>query len=481
MTEILAVGLNSFGQLGIGSRVRKETYVPTKFGIASTAEEGARVGSDGVVRSTLNADDIVDVQCGCHCTVVLYKDGVVEIAGNVTNDVMPLLTPVQISFPPKAVQVACGRKHVLLLFDSGCVLSWGTGYFGQLGHGDDSSLDQPTLIKALTPPALGQRAVLVAAGGHHSGIVTDSGNAFMWGLNRSSQCGTSIKSDVLLTPKHVDMKKAVQQNNNQKVHIEQLVCGRNHSAFVSREGEVYAWGATSFGRTGLNVSIKIQTNPFKLPIFDTHPVQQLSSGDFHMLALCRNGSVYSWGYSSDGQTGHLTLLHCKTPRRLEYFDTISAEIKSVQCGSCYSVATDSEGYLWSWGYGDGGWMGLKPPLEEEMSIFESDDALDYPILTGHTHIRSFDSTHTCIVPQKVTLLKNKMVQSVRAGGAHTIIFATPRPASVFSSIDEAELKEGGDILTSMLLHSSSDEESEGGNYKAEAKAKAVVDSKTGKK
>jgi alpha-tubulin suppressor-like RCC1 family protein len=456
--ELLAVGLNTFGQLGIGDRVRQSPFVPTKFGVPDQLSVGTANNAAEVLRG-LNVDEIEDVQCGCHVTVVLFKDGRVQMAGAIMNEVIPLVRTIHIAFPPKAVQVACGRKHVLLLFDSGCVLSWGTGYFGQLGHGDDSSVEEPTLVKALTPPALGCRVSTVCAGGNHSGVVTDNGSAFMWGLNRSGQCGTSMKADVLLVPKPVDFKKAISQNGGQAVRVTQLVCGRIHSGCVSADGRVYAWGATTMGRTGLNVStaVKVQLCPSELPLFNSRPVKQLATGDFHMLALCADGAVYSWGYSSDGQTGQSTLIHCRTPKRMEYFDMAGVSIDSIACGSGYSMAKDAAGYLYSWGYGDGGWMGLKPPAEEDMAVFECDDAADYPIIRGHTHIRSFDSTHTVILPAKVTLLKNKIIDKMRCGGAHTIIFASPRSSTVFDKEDDRQ-SEQDVVHNMMMLDTESDEE-----------------------
>lgn len=40
---------------------------------------------------------------------------------------------------------------------AGYVFSWGTGYLGQLGLGDDSSWDNPRMIRALDPAKIGKR------------------------------------------------------------------------------------------------------------------------------------------------------------------------------------------------------------------------------------------------------------------------------------------------------------------------------------
>jgi alpha-tubulin suppressor-like RCC1 family protein len=466
--ELIGFGLNTFGQLGIGSRVRKEGYVPTKFGVPKEGESS----------DLPSAEDIADIQCGCHSTIVLDKNGDIRIAGSVADIVSPVLERINLQFPQKAIELSCGRKHVLLLFEGGCVMSWGTGYFGQLGHGNDNSLEDPVLINALTPQVLGARVTHVAAGGNHSGCVTDGGIAFMWGLNRSGQCGANIKSDVILTPKPIDTKRAVQMNGGRAVKVRQLVCGRNHSAFVSTENKVYTWGATTFGRTGLNVSssVKVQSIPWELPGINC---VKLACGDFHMVAMSESGSLYSWGYGCDGQPGHSSLLHVRRPRKLDYFDDRDIVIDEIQCGSCYSMAKDVDGYVYAWGYGDGGWLGLKPLPEDEMPFVESDEAAKYPIINGHANVRSFDSIHSVIVPQKVTLLKNKVVHSIRCGGAHSVLFVTPRPSSssALSSVFDEKIDDSLDAkdglgYKNMMMDSDEDE----GDT-----ANQVLNSATGKK
>jgi alpha-tubulin suppressor-like RCC1 family protein len=67
------------------------------------------------------------------------------MCGILNGATLPALSPVEIMYPMRCIQIACGRKHILALLDGGYVASWGTGYFGQLGHGDDSSWDSPRL------------------------------------------------------------------------------------------------------------------------------------------------------------------------------------------------------------------------------------------------------------------------------------------------------------------------------------------------
>ena len=78
--EIFGLGVNSFGQLGIGDRIRKERYIPTKFGVVD--------GTNGDDATLYDGNEVVDVQCGGHFTCVLKRDGDIELAGCITGEIV---------------------------------------------------------------------------------------------------------------------------------------------------------------------------------------------------------------------------------------------------------------------------------------------------------------------------------------------------------------------------------------------------------
>ena len=341
---------------------------------------------------------------------------------------MHVLTPVSIIYPLRCTQIACGRKHILALLDGGYVTSWGTGYFGQLGHGDDSSWDTPRMINSLEPSVVGSKIIQIVCGGSHSGALTERGQVFMWGLNRSGQCGVTAKVDSILEPKAVDM-------SGLEGHLAtSVVCGRNHSAMVTAEGRVYTWGAASFGRLGHVDAKKKQPLPLEIPHFRTIPVHSLSAGDFHMMALGHDCSVYSWGYGADGQCGHGNTFHLRTPRRIEFFDAL--DVVRLVAGSSWSMAITMSGDLYAWGYNDGGWMGLAP---KKIMPFVESEPQQYPDQwTESGHCQSFDSRHNVLVPKRVKLLANKFVEIVRCGSGHSIIFTSTRKRDGTRSVASEE-------------------------------------------
>jgi alpha-tubulin suppressor-like RCC1 family protein len=69
-----------------------------------------------------------------------------------------------VPLPEPVIHVALGTAHALAVGVSGALYGWGGGVSGQNGHGFNTQVDQPKLIKA----AAGMRFTAVAAGKLHS-------------------------------------------------------------------------------------------------------------------------------------------------------------------------------------------------------------------------------------------------------------------------------------------------------------------------
>ena len=130
--KVYGLGCNYFGQLGVERTT--PPHVPIELSLTST------VASDG--------EEIDDIQCGGQFSLALTKKGKMYISGTVNGAVYARPQLVQLQYPLKTIQVACGRKHILALLEGGFVASWGIGYFGQLGHDDDASLDLPRIVRS---------------------------------------------------------------------------------------------------------------------------------------------------------------------------------------------------------------------------------------------------------------------------------------------------------------------------------------------
>jgi alpha-tubulin suppressor-like RCC1 family protein len=72
--------------------------------------------------------------------------------------------------------------------------------------------------------------------------------------------------------------------------------GSHHSALVTKGGELYVCGSALHGKLGLpGLSVNNLNKFTKIPLKAT--IRQVACGDYHTLALSKEGWVYAWGGS----------------------------------------------------------------------------------------------------------------------------------------------------------------------------------------
>ena len=69
----------------------------------------------------------------------------------------PVSTPQPVACAGQAVEVGCGALHSLVLCADGALLSFGGGWEGVLGHGDEASLSLPRPIAGLSDVRVDER------------------------------------------------------------------------------------------------------------------------------------------------------------------------------------------------------------------------------------------------------------------------------------------------------------------------------------
>jgi hypothetical protein len=119
------------------------------------------------------------------------------------------------------------------------------------------------------------------------------------------------------------------------------------------------------------------------------------------------------------------MLNVRLPKRVPFFDGLN--VASIACGATWSLFTTSEGVLYCCGYGDGGWLGVRPPAsmpQVEVDNLSPLEASQLPESQGE--VCCFDSRHSVLRPRLVDSLSGYAVRSVRAGTGHTIAICERR-------------------------------------------------------
>ena len=173
----------------------------------------------------------------------------------------------------------------------------------------------------------------IAAGSNHSAAVTKDGDLYMWGSNGGGRLGNGNRTNSY-TPIKI-MK-----------NVATVSLGGIHSAAVTKDGSLYMWGYNGSGQLG-NGSTTDSYTPIKI----MENVATVSLGDYHSAAITKDGSLYMWGANYCGQLGNGNRTNSYTPVK------IMKNVAAVSLGDEHSAAVTKDGSLYMWGYNRYGQLG----------------------------------------------------------------------------------------------------------------------------
>ena len=229
---------------------------------------------------------------------------------------------------------------------NGIVISWGNNTHNETSHNNYRMLSLPRIIYKLSPFEINK----ISCGVEHNIVLSSSNEAFSWGQNEGGQCAFPPTLKIITNPTKIKLLS--------KETIINVTCGVEHSLALTDKGSVYSWGKTQDGVLGYESKNDSEYIPKKIPFFSANNifVTNISTGSLHNIAIDTSGSTYSWGSSLWGQLGlNQQIQFTSTPTKI---DTLPSPVAKVSCGEGHSIALDSNGTLYSWGYGSSGQLGL---------------------------------------------------------------------------------------------------------------------------
>ena len=242
-------------------------------------------------------------------------------------------------------QIACGRDHTLNLTRDGDVFSQGCGIYSAAGHGGSREALTPAILK----PLRDKRVIKIACGESHSLILTDKTDIYAWGRGFEGQLGLSKTIEVASTPQYV---KAFYGKP-----VQTIEAGAFYSLAITKDGQLYGWGEAKMGQLGLGKQREIRL-PQKIPVVDEETKQEYrivscAAGFGHTAALTENGDLYAWGFNIYGQLGlgdKKTRWYPEKVQQQASGHNLSRQVK-VKCSNYATFSIDEYGHLYSWGKG----------------------------------------------------------------------------------------------------------------------------------
>ena len=254
------------------------------------------------------------------------------------------------------IAVAAGELHSLALCSDGTLAAWGYNGYGQLGNGSNANSPVPILVDR-TGVLAGRTVKAIAATANSSFALCTDGTVASWGYNNSGQLGdtTTINSKI---PVLVDRSGVLAGRK-----VVAITAGEYHMLALCDNGTVVSWGSNSQTQLGNN-SPGTYSSPVPVLVDTTgvlagKVVVAMAAGQYHNLVLCADGSMASWGYNGHRQLGNgFTDSYFRSPSAVIFDGSLSGRtITAIAAGESHSLALCSDGSVATWGSNTNGQLG----------------------------------------------------------------------------------------------------------------------------
>ncbi|UNK18325.1 hypothetical protein MNQ98_28635 [Paenibacillus sp. N3/727] len=328
------------------------------------------------------------------------------------------------------IEVSSSDDHFLALMSDGTVMAMGCNQDNQLGNTTMVTEQAAHLVVTSEEGRFLSNIKAIAAGDFHNLALDDRGQVWAWGDHRAGQLGIGCMNDT------DHMKTATRVAFPQDVNIVGISAGAAFSLALDDQGHVWAWGDNEEGQLGIGYhnNGESQHNPIQVTTADgvLNDIQSISAGQYHSLALDKDGRIWGWGANWNGALGFDETIHLESiveeillswgnevsfnlgeVVRTDHFYTLmdymteyykdemiwnfakpmtnAGDVFSeVFTGNMQSQAMKADGSVWAWGYVEDQMNDVGKYLNYEIIEFRADistgvEAFDQSLL-GHTLI-----------------------------------------------------------------------------------------------
>ena len=224
----------------------------------------------------------------------------------------------------------------------GMLYTWGCGFYGPLGHGDESTVVLPKLVEDFVTNNV--EIEQISGGAFHVAVLADK-KIYISGKNKSGQLGLG---DKLGRRKFTLVSADVLQN----VIITGVDCGLEHTVCVSEDGRMFGWGNNTDCRIGRPLEHKEGQDDNETLVLTPREIKTEEGGQVWKVAASNQFTVVLT------RQGKLRILGAGTNRKVTIKNNFNEEDQSthqqtfqdITCGETHFLALSQNDHtLWTWG------------------------------------------------------------------------------------------------------------------------------------
>ena len=245
------------------------------------------------------------------------------------------------------------------------------------GDNVDGQLGVGDTIRRSSPIQVGNTAewAIITAGSGFSYAIKNDGSLWSWGNNSVS--GMLGLGDL------IDRSTPVQVGSlNDWKYVDS---GNSHLLAVKKDGSLWGIGLNNLGQLGLGATDRVSS---PIQVGSLYNWKSVACGTSHSIALSTDGSIWSTGQGAAGKLGLGDTVNRSTLTQIG----TSNNWKLIRCGRDYSLAINNLGELWGWGDGGVGSFGI------DINVFGTN--LSTPVISGsisECRAVSAGSSHTLAI------------------------------------------------------------------------------------
>jgi alpha-tubulin suppressor-like RCC1 family protein len=369
--SLVAAGLNTKGQLGLGDTTQRTSF--TQIGINWTSFASGDGHSAGIKNGELYTwgsndlgeagqgvtggqyttptkvgtdTDWVEVSLGSRFGIARKSNGTIwgwgyngygQLGQGNYGSGTNLNVPTQIGSSTNWTKVSCGTSHILALNSSNQLYVWGDNNVGQTGLG---YLNGGFIrFQTTTPTRLGSASnwTFVNAGLFSSFAINSSGQLYSWGDNTSSQLGFSTSPDsnghkYEYTPVLVSTGGWTQISTGGNNGGTSGYAGDVRHTLAIRYGQLWVVGGNNWGQLGLGDTTDRTT--FTQVGSDSNWTSVSTGQIIAHSAAIKDNKLYTWGSNQYGQLGQGDTNNRSSPTQVGTNPFWTA----VSCGRYHTLA-----------------------------------------------------------------------------------------------------------------------------------------------